>query len=403
MGKIKFLEIILKITERCNINCDYCYYFNGVNNDYKYKPVYMNEETVINVADGIVRAIDFYSIEKVQIDIHGGEPLLYGKEKFEFLIDVINMKMGNKVELIFVLQTNGLLIDDEWIRIFSKNKVHVSVSLDGDRDANDKHRVDLRGKGTYEDAVKGLSKLCAAANRGDIPDPGIICVVNPVGDGKAVYKHFSEDIGIKKINFILPDMTHDELNVETVKGCGKFINDAMTESVLGNGVASINILDMAIAFMRSVKYFGECEKYSLITLRSDGEIALPDDFRNLSIFKNDILIKVYDVIDFMENSNLKRYIEEWHSVPDECSNCAVKSICCSGSSFANYLGRYSSGNSFGNKNLYCDVFLNVIAMAYAILDSSGDGCSGLGSDLDSGGLNQFLGGRRSAFGFVVFI
>ncbi len=29
--KIDHLEIILKISERCNINCDYCYVFNREN------------------------------------------------------------------------------------------------------------------------------------------------------------------------------------------------------------------------------------------------------------------------------------------------------------------------------------------------------------------------------------
>ena len=38
MTKHKALTVILKLTERCNLNCAYCYYFNGNDHSFKSKP-----------------------------------------------------------------------------------------------------------------------------------------------------------------------------------------------------------------------------------------------------------------------------------------------------------------------------------------------------------------------------
>lgn len=59
--------------------------------------------------------------------LHGGEPLLIGKTKAERLLQVIyDAKQQTSI------QTNGLLIDDEWIDLFIKYRTSVGVSLDGD-------------------------------------------------------------------------------------------------------------------------------------------------------------------------------------------------------------------------------------------------------------------------------
>lgn len=58
--------------------------------------------------------------------IHGGEPLLLGKKRVsEFLKIIFENRGGSGI------QTNGTLLDDEWIEIFKKYKTTVGVSLDG--------------------------------------------------------------------------------------------------------------------------------------------------------------------------------------------------------------------------------------------------------------------------------
>jgi len=59
--------------------------------------------------------------------LHGGEPLLLGKAKVERIFKLIFAERGQNN-----IQTNGLLIDDEWIELFLQYNCATGVSLDGD-------------------------------------------------------------------------------------------------------------------------------------------------------------------------------------------------------------------------------------------------------------------------------
>jgi uncharacterized protein len=59
--------------------------------------------------------------------LHGGEPLLLGRAKVEKLLKVVFAERQQTG-----LQTNGLLIDSEWIDMFLKYNTSIGISLDGD-------------------------------------------------------------------------------------------------------------------------------------------------------------------------------------------------------------------------------------------------------------------------------
>lgn len=63
-------------------------------------------------------------------DLHGGEPLMTPKKDAERLFAAI-AKYNDPL-----LQTNGFLIDDEWIAMFVKYDVCIGVSIDGEGDLN---------------------------------------------------------------------------------------------------------------------------------------------------------------------------------------------------------------------------------------------------------------------------
>ena len=59
-------------------------------------------------------------------------------------------------------QTNGMLIDGEWCRLFLEWNVGVGVSIDGPRDLHDRHRKTRSGKGTFDKTLAGIR--CLRAN-----------------------------------------------------------------------------------------------------------------------------------------------------------------------------------------------------------------------------------------------
>ena len=82
---IKHLEVILKLTSRCNINCTYCYYFYGADQNWQTRRKRLDNNTAEESIRFLKDAIQTYKIASIQIDFHGGEPLLYGKQNFDKL------------------------------------------------------------------------------------------------------------------------------------------------------------------------------------------------------------------------------------------------------------------------------------------------------------------------------
>ena len=72
--------------------------------------------------------------------IHGGEPLMLGKDRLEKLLRFCYEKWGASG-----IQTNGLLIDQDFIRLFIKYNTCIGVSVDGDTGALNMGRWNLNG------------------------------------------------------------------------------------------------------------------------------------------------------------------------------------------------------------------------------------------------------------------
>ncbi|WP_306767842.1 radical SAM protein [Martelella alba] len=222
---------MLKVSERCNINCTYCYVFNlGSNISINSKPI-ISHDIIKDLTGFLERASHEYDIETIQIDFYGGEPLMMGKEKFDSACH--NFLSGNykKSRLQLACQTNAMLIDEEWIDIFSNNNISVGVSIDGPKHINDKHRLDRKGRSTYEGTVKGLMMLQDAWQAGRLIDePGIVCVANSLVNGAEIYRHFVDVLHCKKIDFLIPDETHD--TCKDPEGLSNFYCSAMDEFFL---------------------------------------------------------------------------------------------------------------------------------------------------------------------------
>ena len=152
-------KFVIKVASRCNINCSYCYMYNMGDLSYKKQPKFINEETVKAFVEKLEVHVKKHEIKLIGIIIHGGEPLLMNKNELINFVTSFNSLNENKTEVKFYLQTNAILIDDEWCDLFKKYKIDVGVSLDGSKIENDKFRIDKKGNGTYDDVINGINIL----------------------------------------------------------------------------------------------------------------------------------------------------------------------------------------------------------------------------------------------------
>ena len=141
------MHITLHLTNVCNLGCHYCYV-------HKQQPKEMSLETA-------KAAIDFAGRDggSVGVSFFGGEPLL----KKELIKEIIKYARGKEPRLgcsfHFKITTNGTLLDEPFLRLCSSERVMAAISLDGTREAHNKHRLFKDGTGSYDGVVKAAKML----------------------------------------------------------------------------------------------------------------------------------------------------------------------------------------------------------------------------------------------------
>ncbi len=179
----------------CNMACRYCYYAG--------KELYARSEsaarmTDVLLEDYIVQHIAASPDEVIRFSWHGGEPTILGLDFFR-RVTAFQGKHRPVGRLIANgLQTNGLLLDEDWGRFLAAEGFAVGLSLDGPRDMHDRYRLSKDGKPSFDQTMRGYEVL----RRHHVPTD-ILCVVSDVNVSRPpeVYRFF-KDIGAPFLTFI---------------------------------------------------------------------------------------------------------------------------------------------------------------------------------------------------------
>jgi uncharacterized protein len=72
---------IVKVASGCNLDCGYCYEYNMGDDSWRRMPRFMESAVVERLADRIAEHAAEHGIREIYVNLHGGEPLLYGIER----------------------------------------------------------------------------------------------------------------------------------------------------------------------------------------------------------------------------------------------------------------------------------------------------------------------------------
>lgn len=150
-------QIVLELTEQCNMRCRYCIY-NEHNDHYRnFSPKSMSWD----VAKRAVEYARDNSGDRIAVSFYGGEPLVQYdlmKKVIEYSQDIITGK-----ELTFSFSTNLTLVTKEIAEFVAGVKgMSVLASIDGPEAIHDAYRVMAGGKGSFARAIQGLKYLVDA-------------------------------------------------------------------------------------------------------------------------------------------------------------------------------------------------------------------------------------------------
>ena len=148
-------QIILQLTQNCNLRCKYCVYSGSYHNR-THTNKRMNWETA-------KEAIDFYyahshMTDMARIGLYGGEPLLEF-DLIKKIVEYSEKKFAGK-ELRINMTTNATLLTPEIVAYLQEHDFDLLVSLDGPRNVQDKSRVFADGnRGTFDTIMANFEMI----------------------------------------------------------------------------------------------------------------------------------------------------------------------------------------------------------------------------------------------------
>ncbi|WP_262415466.1 anaerobic sulfatase maturase [Vibrio sp. SCSIO 43132] len=144
----------------CNLDCEYCFYLD--------KTEYYPGQNRFDMSDEALEAHVKSYIEsqpngcrEVVFGWQGGEPTMRGISFFEKAVMFQRKHARQGMQISNTIQTNGVLIDDQWAVFLKKHQFLVGISIDGDEELHDHFRKTRSGRGSYQQVVRGLRTLLA--------------------------------------------------------------------------------------------------------------------------------------------------------------------------------------------------------------------------------------------------
>jgi uncharacterized protein len=150
--------VVLQGTSFCNLNCKYC----DLSVDSRRTRLVMEPSLMERFFSELFQSRR--TGNEITILWHSGEPLTLPPSYYDRAIDLL-LKLHDTyaadISLRFGIQTNGVLINDEWCRFFKRHesRLNLGVSCDGPSDLHNLFRVNWSGHSTHRQTIAGMDLL----------------------------------------------------------------------------------------------------------------------------------------------------------------------------------------------------------------------------------------------------
>jgi uncharacterized protein len=351
-----FRQFVLKVASRCNLACDYCYVYTGPDQSWRSQPLVMSAATIDALSKRIGEHMRTHELSSVQIGLHGGEPLLAGKGTLTDVITSVRAAAPPGARVDLAVQTNGLLLDEAFLALFARHQVRVGISLDGTRQANDRHRIRADSRASYADVVRRLRVLETASYRALFA--GLLCTIDLANDPVETYQALLE-FGPPTVDFLPP---HGNWSRPPPRPPGA----AMTPYADWL-IAVFDHWYVATSGNTRIRLFDDV--IHLLLGGSPATESIGAGVVGFAVVETDGAIEGADSLKSAYHGAARTGLTVWTNSFDEallhpviaaqqlgraglcatCRSCPVVGVCGGGQ----YAHRYRAGHGFGNPSVYC--------------------------------------------------
>lgn len=352
-----FTEFIVKIHSRCNLACDYCYIYEMADQSWREQPRTMSWEIFADTCRMIGSHADRFGLPEINLVFHGGEPLLAGHRNLEYFARTAREMLEPSSRVSLGIQTNGVLLDENFLTVCDRWDIRVGVSLDGSERGHDRHRLDRSGRGSYAQVSAGLDRLLVDEYRHLFS--GLLCTIDLANDPVQTYEALVR-FRPPAVDFLLPHGNWDapppgRPDDQSVAPYADWLiaifdrwygaSTVETEVRLFGDI--IELLLGGIAYSETVGL----EPVQLAVIETDGSLEQVDELK--SAFAGATRLSLCGPGNPLDTalhdpSILARQIGAAALSPD-CLACPIHTVCGGG----HYVHRYRAHTGFRNPSVYC--------------------------------------------------
>jgi len=346
---MKQIELLIKpVSFDCNLNCEYCFY-RKTSNLYPGRFHHMSEKVLEKLISESMR----YSEGRTCVfSWQGGEPLLAGLDFFRKAI-ALEKKYGKQGQIVSnSIQTNGTMLNMEWIRLFRDYNFLIGISLDGPPQIHNRYRRYPSGKGSFEKVMEGINLL----RKGGVEFNILATIGKETGSNPEEILDFFLSEGFFYVQFIpAVDRTHDRIAdfSLTPTQYGDFLCRLFDRWWnRGSPLISLRQFDSILEILLQgnssfCKFRNQCGQYIVVEFNGD---TYPCDF---------FVRKEWKLGNIFQTS-IKRLFEEAKSrfgkwkekAPSDCSSCHWNFICHNGCPWF----RWIKNGNMGDKDYFCEAY-----------------------------------------------
>lgn len=309
--KNKIKNILIHITENCNLNCIYCYEKNN-----KRKEKTLNHNDIFS----IIKQAKKLKVKSIQF--LGGEPFLY--PKFKELLKY-TIKKGFHVNIY----TNGFVINDNWIEFLKKYKENIYLNIKFDsKNGYIKHL----GKDLFDKIIQNIKFF----KKNNLKIKTYITVTkNNINDIEKLIKTSYEMNSYPIIERFIP-ICNNKINKKLE------ITDKEWVKVLQIFNKNNKYADFYKFISNKKGYYCNCYN-SVISFDIYGNASPCAYIQNLNFANifDENLKKIFE--------KFEKYQQSWNKIPKECSDCKNKITCRGGCKTY----RFIKYNSLDKKDPFC--------------------------------------------------
>ena len=179
----------------CNLDCTYCFFLSK-------EALYPGSRP--RMTDDVLEAylrqlLEAHQTPEVNVAWQGGEPTLMGLDFFRRSVEIVEKHRKPGQQILHTIQTNGVLVDDDWAAFFKGHKVLVGLSVDGPQAMHDAYRVNKGCQGTFDQVMRGWEYL-----RKHGVDINVLCTLHAANADHPVevYRFFRDELHAEFLQLI---------------------------------------------------------------------------------------------------------------------------------------------------------------------------------------------------------